>query len=72
MTDADALVAAQAARHKLLTGTAAVEVDVQSAGGGGYRTKFTPANREALEAYIDELEQRINGRRTRGAVGFVF
>lgn len=72
MSDQDLLDQANAARHKLLTGTAAVEVDVVGASGGGYRTKFTAANREALQSYIDELEQRIAGKRTRGAIGFVF
>jgi hypothetical protein len=62
------LTAARAARHKLLTGMAVVEVDQ----GGGFRTKFTPANREALESYIAELEDSIAGKRRRGAIGVVF
>ena len=41
------LDAAIAARHKLLTGTNAVEVDQD-----GYTVKFTAANREALDGYI--------------------
>ena len=61
------LDAAIAARHKLLTGTNAVEVDQD-----GYTVKFTAANREALDGYIAELEAKIAGRRTRGAVGIVF
>jgi hypothetical protein len=67
MTDADRLAAAIDARHRLLTGTAAVEVDT-----GLYKTKFTPANREALDAYITELTARLANQQTRGAIGFVF
>jgi hypothetical protein len=66
MNDEDRLAAAVSARHKLLTGTAAVEVDT-----GVYKTRFTPANREALEAYIAELQDKISGRRRSGAIGFV-
>lgn len=72
MTDQDLLNQAEAARHDLLIGALAVEVDVIGASGGGMRTKFTAANREALESYIDELRQRIAGKRTRGAIGIVF
>jgi hypothetical protein len=67
MTDADRLALAKDARHKLLLGQAAVEVDF-----GTYRTKFTPANREALDSYIAELEAAICGQPSRGAIGFVF
>ncbi|MBI1202555.1 MAG: hypothetical protein GC182_08595 [Rhodopseudomonas sp.] len=67
-TDQDLLDQANAARHKLLTGTSAVEVDM-----GTYRARFTPANREALESYIAELSARISGcAPRRGAVGIVF
>jgi hypothetical protein len=67
MTDQDLLTQASLARHKLLTGTSAVEVDM-----GGYRARFTPANREALESYINELQDRIAGVQRRGAIGIVF
>lgn len=67
MSDQDLLDQANAARHKLLTGIAVVEVDM-----GTYRARFTPANREALDAYIQELEERIAGTPRRGAIGFVF
>ncbi len=72
MTDQDALDAALTARHKLLTGASAVEVDVMGTGGANYRTRFTPANREALESYIAELQAKIAGTARRGALGFVF
>ena len=67
MTDQDCLAAAQVARHKLLLGAQAVEVDF-----GTYRAKFTPANREALESYISELQARIANKPVRGAIGIVF
>lgn len=66
MTDQDMLAAAQAARHKLLLGANAVEVIHD-----GYSVKFTTANREALDAYIAELEARIAGLPRRGAIGLV-
>jgi len=56
------------ARHLLITGTMAVEVEV----AGGMRVTFTPANREALESYISELQAQINGTQIRGALGFIF
>lgn len=58
---------AQQALHKLRTGTAVVEVDC-----GDYRTRFTPANVENLQAYVAELQLRLEGRPLRGAIGFVF
>jgi len=72
VTDQEALDAAKLARHKLLTGAAVVEVDIVTS-GGGYKTRFTPANREALESYISELEEKIAGTCSRrGAIGIVF
>jgi hypothetical protein len=68
MSDQDLLTQAHLARYKLITGTAPVEVDM-----GTHRVRFTPANRDALESYIAELQDRINGvQRTRGAIGIVF
>lgn len=67
MTDQDRLAAAIAARHQLVTGVQAVEVDLP-----GYRARFTPANREALDSYITELQAGIAGKQTRGAIGVVF
>ncbi len=67
-TDADRLLAAQIARHQLLTGSLAETVEVE----GGMKVTFSAANREALEAYISELDAKIAGRRTRGAVGVIF
>jgi hypothetical protein len=66
MTDQDRLAAAIDARHRLLLGESAVEVDF-----GTYRARFTPANREALESYIKELEAQISGKPQHGAIGFV-
>lgn len=66
-TDQDRLDAAQAALHKLLTGTSVVEVDT-----GQYRAKFTPANIDALRSYIAELQQKLAGAAPRGAIGFIF
>lgn len=67
-TDTEGLLReARIALHKLRTGTAAVEVDC-----GDYRTKFTPATVENLNAYVAELEQRLAGNPVRGAIGFFF
>lgn len=65
---ADRLVAAETARHQLLTGVKAVSVEV----AGGMKVTYTPADREALEAYISELRAAISGEHVRGAVGFIF
>lgn len=66
------LTRAIAAFDKLMTGAAVVEVDIV-ASGGGYKTRFTPANREALESYIAALEERVAGTcDRRGAIGIVF
>lgn len=67
MTDQDRLAAAIDARHKLVTGAKAVKVDF-----GIYRTEFTPANREALDSYISELEAKVAGGARRGAIGVIF
>jgi hypothetical protein len=67
-SNADRLTAAIDARHQLLVGAKAVSVEV----AGGMRVTFTPANREALESYISELQSAIDGTQTRGAIGFVF
>lgn len=72
MTDQDRLNAAIDARHKLLLGQSVVEVDIIGSNGINQRTRFTPANREALEAYIAELQEKIAGCQRRGAVGIVF
>ncbi len=67
-SDTQALLSdARIALHKLRTGTQAVEVDT-----GDYRTKFTPATVENLQAYVNQLEEALNGVPTRGAVGFYF
>lgn len=61
------LTEARIALHKLSTGTAVVEVDC-----GDYRTKFSLPTIEKLKAYVAELESRLSGAQTRGAIGFLF
>lgn len=58
---------ARIALHKLVTGTGVVELEVE-----GQRTRFTPANREDLEAYIARLDALVSGAPSRGAIGFIF
>lgn len=67
MTDQERLDAAIDARHQLVIGTRAVEVDT-----GTYHTRFTPANRDALDSYISELQATIAGAQKRGAIGVIF
>lgn len=64
----DMLADAQLALHRLQIGQSAVEVTV----AGGYTTKFTPANIDKLQAYVQQLQDQISGTPTRGAIGFVF
>jgi hypothetical protein len=64
----DMLADAQLALHRLQIGQSAVEVTV----AGGFTTKFTPANIDKLMAYVQQLQDQINGVKTRGAIGFVF
>lgn len=66
-TDQQLLDEAMAARHALVTGQQAIEVDF-----GTYRTKFNPSNRDALDSYIAELQARIAGEARRGAIGVIF
>ena len=54
--------AAKAAYHALVTGTQAKVVVDQN----GERVEFTQANRQALKAYIKELEDEQSGTATRG------
>jgi hypothetical protein len=67
MTDQEMLDAARLALHQLLMGQGIVECEF-----AGQRTKFTMANSDQLKAYIAELEAKIAGNPTRGAIGFVF
>ena len=56
MTLQQKLAEAQAAYHKLMTGTSArVIVD----GGDGSRLEFTATNKQMLYTYIKELESQI-------------
>jgi hypothetical protein len=64
----DMLTEAQLALHRLQIGQSAVEVTV----AGGYTTKFTPANIDKLQAYVQQLQDQIAGITTRGAIGIVF
>ncbi len=64
----DMLADAQLALHRLQIGQAAVEVTV----AGGFTTKFTPANIDKLQAYVQQLQDQIAGVNTRGAIGIVF
>ena len=67
-TDTNALLRdAQINLHKLRTGTAVVEVDC-----GDYRTKFTPATVENLQAYVNDLQEQLGQVQRRGAIGFYF
>lgn len=63
----DRLTNAQVALDRLLTGSLAEEVDT-----GTYRARFTRADTDKLQAYIDDLTAQIAGTSTRGAIGFVF
>jgi hypothetical protein len=71
MTLQDMLAAAQLARHQLLMGQSIVECDF---GGSGamQKTIFKAADADRLDAYIAELEAKIAGKPTRGAMGIVF
>lgn len=64
----DRLAEAQLALHRLQIGQAFVEVTVAS----GSTTKFTPANRDQLQSYIQQLQDQIGGINNRGAIGVVF
>jgi hypothetical protein len=66
-TNEGRLAAAQAARHQLITGGLPVEVEI----AGGMRVTYAPADRDALESYISELQAAIAGTQTRGALGFI-
>lgn len=59
---------AQQARHKLLTGTRVVKINKD-----GLSVEYTSANLFELNAYINELETKVNGvGRRRSPVGFRF
>lgn len=70
MATAAQLTEAQAALHKLLTGTAVVEVKKAD----GSTAKFTPSDEASLRAYIKELNYDLGntttGRRRAVRVGF--
>lgn len=59
---------AQLAKHKLVTGTRVVKINK-----GGMSVEYTSANLYELNAYIAELELKVNGsQRRRAPVGFRF
>lgn len=64
------LAAAQAARHKLLTGSQVETVSYQQ-GDGQRMVKYTKADLAALNAYIAELQAGL-GYRVRRAIGVAF
>jgi hypothetical protein len=65
----DRLAAAQLALHNLSIGQQFVRV----ADGAGRMTEFTPANIDKLSAYIQSLQDQINGTTSPpGAIGIVF
>jgi len=62
---------ARSARHKLLTGTAVVKVN--KGGISGVSVEYTKANLYELNAYINELETKVNGKgMRRSPAGFSF
>lgn len=67
MTLAEKIAAAEAALHKLMTGSMAEQVRT-----GDRDVRFTPADMDKLKGYIAELKAQDAGSQTRGAIGFVF
>ena len=67
LTDADKLADAQAKYHQLLTGARVVEVDF-----GTHRTKYHPADADKLAAYVQQLQDKVDGNPRYGAIGVVF
>lgn len=61
------LADAEVALHSLQLGQAFTEVMVN-----GYMTKFKAAEIGKLDAYVRQLKSEIEGKNTRGAIGFVF
>lgn len=66
MTLQEKLDAALDAKHRLILGDHAVEVDT-----GNHRTVFQKADIGKLDAYIAELRSEIAGTPMRGAIGIV-
>ena len=66
-TSATYLEEAKAARHKLLTGTARVEVRTEEG-----TVKYNVTDLTRLEEYISRLEREVNGSGRRRAVGAIF
>ena len=58
---------AQIARHKLMTGTLVVELEIE-----GQKTRFNQAKLKDLEDYIASLEAEMAGKPKRGAIGIIF
>lgn len=66
MTPQERLAAAIDARHRIMVGDHAVEVDT-----GTHKTVFGKPNLAQLDAYIAQLQAEIAGRPVRGAIGIV-
>lgn len=60
MTDAQKLVEAEAALHRLLTGQQSASFSISS-GGGSRSMTYTQTNIAQLRAYIAELKRAIAG-----------
>lgn len=67
MTLDEKIAAADAALHKLLTGSLREEVEYQ-----GRRVRFGKADISKLSAYLAELKAEKSATATRGAIGIVF
>lgn len=68
MTLAEKIAAAEAALHKLMTGS--MREEVRNENGGSVR--YTPADIDKLRGYIAELKAQDAGNAPRGAIGFIF
>ena len=68
-TDAEMLAELEATRDRLLRGDHASSVMVTP---NAHRTEFTPPNLQRLDARIDDLKAKTEGRPHRGAIGFAF
>ncbi|MEO0385054.1 MAG: gpW family head-tail joining protein [Pseudomonadota bacterium] len=61
------LAEAKAALHKLLTGSAVVEVRTEAG-----TMRYNEADLEKLESYVSSLERDVAGKPRRRAVGALF
>ncbi len=68
-TDAEMLAELEAARDRILRGDQATSVMVTP---NAHRVEFAPPNLQRLDARIDDLKAKEEGRPHRGAIGFAF